>query len=104
VLTALSDSETALNRFAAAQQTQEDRELARQQSEGALRLARQRYRAGEDDLIVLLNAQSAYSASEQQSIAAEAGALNSMVSLYKALGGGWEAFEPRVAGTAEATR
>ena len=104
VLTALSDSETALNRFASAQQTRADRELARQQSEAALVLARQRYRAGEDDLIVLLNAQSAYSTSEQQSVAAEAGALNSMVSLYKALGGGWEAFEPRIAGNAAAPR
>jgi hypothetical protein len=27
-----------------------------------------------------------------------------MVSLYKALGGGWEAFEPRVADNAAATR
>jgi NodT family efflux transporter outer membrane factor (OMF) lipoprotein len=104
VLTALSDSETALNRFAAAQQTRGDRELARRQSEAALTLARQRYRAGEDDLIVLLNAQSAYSASEQQSIAADAGVLNSMVSLYKALGGGWEAFEPKVAENAAAAR
>jgi NodT family efflux transporter outer membrane factor (OMF) lipoprotein len=104
VLTALSDSETALNRFASAQQTRADRELARQQSEAALTLARQRYRAGEDDLIVLLNAQSAYNVSEEQSITAEAGALNSMVSLYKALGGGWEAFEPRVADNAAATR
>ena len=104
VLTALSDSETALNRFASAQKTRADREVAREQSQAALALARQRYRAGEDDLIVLLNAQSAYSASEQQSTAAEADALNSMVSLYKALGGGWEAFEPKIADNAGVPR
>jgi NodT family efflux transporter outer membrane factor (OMF) lipoprotein len=98
VLTALSDSETALNRYAAAERTLEDREVARQQTQTALMLARQRYRAGEDDLIVLLDAQSAYSTSEQQSIAAHAAVLSSLISLYKALGGGWEAFEPKVAG------
>jgi NodT family efflux transporter outer membrane factor (OMF) lipoprotein len=91
VLTALSDSETALNRFAATQRTERDRDVARQQTADALTLADQRYRAGEDDLIVLLDAQSAYSAAEQQSIAARAARLDAMVALYKALGGGWEA-------------
>jgi outer membrane protein TolC len=83
---------------------QEQRTNRRCSRHSATALARQRYRAGEDDLIVLLNAQSAYSASEQQSIAADAGVLNSMVSLYKALGGGWEAFEPKVAENAAAAR
>ena len=92
VLTALSDSETALNRFAATQRTERDRDVARQQTADALTLANQRYRAGEDDLIVLLDAQSAYSAAEQQSIAAKAARLDAIVALYKALGGGWEGF------------
>jgi outer membrane protein TolC len=90
VLGALSDSETALNRYAAAQRSQQDRELARQQSSEALALARQRYRAGEDDLIVLLDAQSSYTIAEHQSIAARADTLSAVASLYKALGGGWE--------------
>ncbi|HTT43117.1 MAG TPA: efflux transporter outer membrane subunit [Steroidobacteraceae bacterium] len=93
VLGALSDSESAVNRLAAAQQTRTERDLARRQSEEALALARQRYRAGEDDLIVLLQSQSAYSTAEQQSIAAQAAALTAMISLYKALGGGWQSFE-----------
>ncbi len=93
MLTALSDSETALNRFAAAQRAAQDRDTARDQSADALTLARQRYRAGEDDLIVLLDTQPAYSATEQQSIAARAARLDALVSLYKALGGGWERFE-----------
>ncbi len=92
VLTALSDSETALNRFAATQRTEQDRDVARQQTADALTLARQRYSAGEDDLIVLLDAQSAYSAAEQQSIAARAARLDATIALYKALGGGWEGF------------
>ena len=97
VLAALSDSETALNRYATSQRAREERNLALQQTAAALTLARQRYHAGEDDLVVLLDTQSAYSLSEQQSIAAEAAALSALVSVYKALGGGWQSFEPTVA-------
>lgn len=94
VLGAISDSETAINRFAAARRTQQDREVARQQLEESVTLARERYRAGEDDLIVLLEAQSAYTVAEQQSIAARASTLSAQASLYKALGGGWESDAP----------
>jgi outer membrane protein TolC len=94
VLAALNDSETAINRFAAVQRTREERNAALQQSAAAPVLARQRYRAGEDDLPVLLDAQSAYSAAQQQSIVADATVLATLISLYKSLGGGWEAFEP----------
>lgn len=93
VSTALNDSETALNRFAAAQLTRQQSEAARQQSAEALELARQRYRAGEDDLIILLDAQSAYSTAERQSIDTVGAELQAFVALYKALGGGWEDFE-----------
>jgi NodT family efflux transporter outer membrane factor (OMF) lipoprotein len=91
VLGALSDSETALNRYAAAGAERREREAARAQSAIALDLARQRYRAGEDDLLVLLDAQSAYSESEQGTLIARVAELSALASLYKALGGGWEA-------------
>ncbi|MEP6884266.1 MAG: efflux transporter outer membrane subunit [Gammaproteobacteria bacterium] len=97
VLTALKDSETAINRFTAAKSSERDRELARQLSEEALNLARQRYRAGEDDLIVLLNAQSAYMVAEQQDITARTATLEALASLYKSLGGGWQDLEARTA-------
>lgn len=92
VLGALSDSEIALNRYAAAGAERREREAARLQSAMALDLARQRYRAGEDDLLVLLDAQSAYSQSEQAALMARAAELDALASLYKALGGGWEVF------------
>lgn len=94
VLGALSDSETALNRLDSARRTRADTEAARRQAAEALVLARQRYEAGEDDLIALLQAQSAYSAAERASIDARAHELQAVVALYKALGGGWERFEP----------
>jgi outer membrane protein TolC len=70
----------------------------RQKAEGAAEqaalsvdLARQRYRAGEDDLTILLDAQSAYSVAERASLDARVSELMAVVALYKALGGGWEA-------------
>ncbi len=90
VLTALSDSETALNRYASATSQLRDRDAARAASSKALELARQRYREGEDDLLNLLDAQSDYSTADQASLTARATHLTALVSLYKALGGGWE--------------
>lgn len=90
VLTALSDSETALNRYAAATSQLADLDAARDASAKALELARQRYRAGEDDLLNLLDAQSDYSVTDQASLTARATQLTALVSLFKALGGGWD--------------
>ena len=90
VLTALADSETALNRYAAASSQLADRSAARAASAKALQLARQRYRAGEDDLPTLLEAQSEDSGTDQAGVTARATQLTALISLYKALGGGWE--------------
>lgn len=90
MLTALSDSETAINRYAAATSQLADLDAARARSATALDLARQRYRAGEDDLVNLLDAQSDYSVTDQASLTARATQLTDLVSLYKALGGGWD--------------
>ena len=92
VLAALADSETALNRFNAAQTERRVRDAARQQSAVALDLARQRYESGEDDLVALLQAQSDFSAADQQAVSAHIAELTAFASLYKALGGGWETF------------
>jgi multidrug efflux system outer membrane protein len=55
-----------------------------------LDLAQQRYARGEDDLLTLLDAQSAYSSAEQSALLARASELTALVALYKALGGGWQ--------------
>jgi NodT family efflux transporter outer membrane factor (OMF) lipoprotein len=93
VLNALADSETAINRFASAERTTTARDQARGEAREALELARARYKAGEDDLTVLLQAQSAYSAADRLAIQARAGQLQQLAALYKALGGGWESAE-----------
>jgi NodT family efflux transporter outer membrane factor (OMF) lipoprotein len=90
VLGALSDSETALNRYAAANDQLADRNAARAASAKALELARQRYHAGEDDLLNLLDAQSDFSQTDQAALLAQATQLTALIALYKALGGGWD--------------
>jgi outer membrane protein TolC len=87
VLSALADSETAANRFASAQTALADRQAARDQSMQSLDLAEQRYRAGEDDLLTLLDAQSADAAADRSLTQARAQALEAYVALLKALGG-----------------
>ena len=97
VLTALADSETAINRYAATQATRAAREGALAQSKVALDLAQQRYRAGEDDLVNLLDAQSAHSLAERQTADAAEAELTALTTLYKALGGGWQSFDESAA-------
>jgi len=88
VLGALSDSETAANRFARAGDTLTQSRAARDAQRSALDLARQRYRAGEADLIELLTVESAYLAAERAAIDAESARSDQAIALYKALGGG----------------
>ncbi len=70
-----------------------ERNQARDDAREALQLARTRYSAGEDDLTVLLQAQSAYSAADRLALQAKAAQLQQLAALYKALGGGWETAE-----------
>lgn len=90
VLNALADSETAINRYAAAKATVTERDAARAASRTALDLARQRYQAGEDDLLALLQAQSSYSSADRNAAQAHEAAFEAYAALVKALGGGWD--------------
>lgn len=90
VLTALADSETALNRYAAAGSQRRDLDAARVQSTMALNLTRERYASGEDDLLSVLDAEAEDSGAEQAAVLARTAEVTALASLYKALGGGWE--------------
>jgi multidrug efflux system outer membrane protein len=93
VLGALSDSETAINRYASAIRTKAERDEARAAAAEAVNLARRRYRAGEDDLTALLQAQTSFTAADRLNIQASVAELLQLTALYKALGGGWETLE-----------
>lgn len=88
VLTALADSETAINRYQSALAAVDERAAAHANSAAALDLARQRYKAGEDDLPTLLDAQSSDAHADQAEANARADALTSYAALVKAIGGG----------------
>lgn len=90
VLGALADSETALNAYGAALAALRDLEIARDRSATALSLAQQRYRAGEDDLILLLDTTSRFNAADRAANDARVEALRAHARLVKALGGGWK--------------
>lgn len=89
VLGALADSETAINRYAATRATVAERDAALAESRTSLDLARQRYKAGEDDLLALLQAQSAFSSADRAASEAHEAAIEAYAALVKSLGGGW---------------
>jgi NodT family efflux transporter outer membrane factor (OMF) lipoprotein len=88
VLGALSESETAANRFARASESLQQSRAALQAQRAALDLARQRYGAGEADLIELLTVESSYAATQRANTDAEAARALQAIALFKALGGG----------------
>jgi outer membrane protein TolC len=90
VLSALADSETAINRYAAARTTLEQREAARARSANALDMTRQRYQKGDDDRITVLQAESAYAEADRAWVSAAQESLEDYAGLVKSLGGGWQ--------------
>jgi outer membrane protein, multidrug efflux system len=98
ILAAFADVENALvaiNRNA--QQEALQAEL-RTEAQESLRLAEVRYRAGADDLLVVLDAQRTLFQAEDQLAQSRRSRLQAAVSTYRALGGGWSIPEdaPRV--------
>lgn len=88
ILGALTDSETAANRFAASMNARGSREKALGEAKVAVQLAEQRFQHGEDDRIQMLEARSAALQAEQSALAARADAAAGYVNFTKALGGG----------------
>lgn len=97
VLGALGDSETAINRYAAARSTLDQREAARARSATALEMIRQRYEKGDDDRVTLLQAESAHAEAERAWVSAAQESLENYAALVKSLGGGWQLQSGKVA-------
>jgi NodT family efflux transporter outer membrane factor (OMF) lipoprotein len=90
VLAALADSETAINRYAAARMTLDQREAARARSASALDMTRQRYQNGDEDRVAVLQAESAYAEADRAWAGAAQESLEDYAALVKSLGGGWQ--------------
>lgn len=91
VLQAWRDVDDALTAYARAQQTREGAVATNAANKRALGLAEQQYRAGASDYLNVLSAQATLFATQNTVAQADARVETSLVALYKALGGGWDA-------------
>jgi outer membrane protein, multidrug efflux system len=91
ILTAFKDVEDAL--VAASRQAEQEKVQEQVQAEAreTLRLAEVRYKEGADDLLSVLDAQRTLFGAQDQLAQLRRNRLEAAVSVYKALGGGWDA-------------
>jgi outer membrane protein TolC len=93
VLTALSDVENALVALANSRRRVVTLGQATDDSHAALVFAQSQYRAGLIDFQTLLDSERTLLASQDSLAQARADRATALVQLYKALGGGWEAYQ-----------
>ena len=92
VLTALEDVENALTAYAQEQIRRGNLANAVAEARRAVALAEQQHKDGLRDFLVVLDAQRTFYALQDQLVLSEQSLLVNLVSLYKALGGGWDQF------------
>ena len=90
VFDAVRDADTAIGNFAAEQDRLTNLDAAMVASERAVSLASQRYDRGLTDFLNVVDAERQQYALENQYAAAQQSTADAFVSLYRALGGGWE--------------
>jgi len=93
VLTALEDAENALVRYGEELETRKRLQKAVASNERAVALAKRRYEGGVDDITALIDAERELAGVEDDLVQSETRVITNLIALYKALGGGWEAFE-----------
>lgn len=91
IVAAFRDVEIALSAAVGIHAQQQAQTEERLQARQALTLAESRYRAGEETLLVLLDAQRTLYAAQDATVLLQLEKLAASVALYKALGGGWQA-------------
>ncbi len=103
VLSALSDVENALGSIVHLSEQESELRLQVDESQKVLRTARLRYMVGSADFLVITDAQRSLYQGQDQLADAHRARLAAMVTLFKALGGGWEAPPADQAGKREST-
>lgn len=93
-LTALRETETALTNYAAARTRVDTLRRARDEGAEAARIARLRYRAGAENFQVVLDAERSLASTEATLAAAQSELSDGTVTLFLALGGGWQTPAP----------
>ncbi len=89
VLTALEETEDALVAYSGEQERRNRLERAIAADRTALDLAREQYRAGLADFLTVLDAERVLAGNEDQLAQSRTAVVTRLISLYKALGGGW---------------
>lgn len=90
VLVALEEAETSLMRYGKEWQSLQQLRASEVQRVEAFNIAKLRYEAGEENFLVILDAQRSLLATRDLVAQSEARLLSYLTQLYKALGGGWE--------------
>ncbi len=98
VLTALRETETALDAYARELQRQASLRAARDASTTVAEQARRLYRSGKISYLDALDAERSLAAAEAQLASSAAQLADQQVSLFQALGGGWETEADATAG------
>ena len=93
-LNALQETESALTRYDRERARVDSLRRARAGGEQAARVARLRYQAGREDFQIVLEAERRLAEVEAQLAQSEAQLSTNLVSLFLALGGGWEGVGP----------
>ncbi|MDF1931227.1 efflux transporter outer membrane subunit [Legionella pneumophila] len=93
ILQALQEAQSALVRYSQSLDTNHSLRAAIIANKRAVQFAKKRFQYGEDDYLSLLQSEAALLNAETQEVNSEVSSLTALISLYKALGGGWENFE-----------
>ncbi|MGQ3115677.1 MAG: TolC family protein, partial [Hydrogenophaga sp.] len=101
VLRAIEDVENALTGYGQNQQRLQSLVVASEQSARAAELAEVRYREGAAPYLSVLDAQRTLLRAQDAVAEAETASYTSLVALYKAVGGGWQAPDAPTAGRDE---
>ena len=94
VLTAFEEVENALVAYAKEQSHRKSLSRATRAAQQAVDLAQNQYVSGLIDFNTLLDAQRSLLSFQDQLAVSEGEAISNLITLYKALGGGWSSFEP----------
>ena len=92
VLGALRDSETALTRYGQELETRKRLAQGVKSRRKSVSLAKELFDAGEEDYLAVVDAERQLIAGEDDLIVSETNSITKLISLYTALGGGWESF------------
>ncbi|CAN5248496.1 TolC family protein [soil metagenome] len=97
VATALEETEGALSQFTRAAQQAERLSSSTRNADEATRLSRLRFNAGSVDLLIVLDAERQALAARDSLVQAQVAQAIALVSVYRSLGGGWDASATTVA-------